>query len=132
MQTHVAANQVDFAFLADVCRGVGAPAALVDAVRAANTGRHFLELCQVSQQIAPLQRVVELALTQCQQFIAAQGGAMGFEAVLVDFNGAILARASAPAPVQLATSAHDVRPLIERLAADFANAYADDEPLEET
>jgi cobalt-precorrin-5B (C1)-methyltransferase len=75
---------------------------------------------------------VELALTQCQQFIAAQGGAMGFEAVLVDFNGAILARASAPAPVQLATSAHDVRPLIERLAADFANAYADDEPLEET
>lgn len=132
MQTHVAANQVDFAFLAQVCREVGAPPALVEAVAQANTGRHVLELCQAYGQTAPLQRLVELALASCTRFIAEQGGAMAFETILVDFDGAVLARAAAPRPEHPAVARGDARPLIERLAADPAAAYAgDDEPLEE-
>lgn len=117
MQTHVAGNQVDFAFLAQVCREVGAPDELVQAVAQANTGRHFLELCQQYGQQAPLQRIVDLALEQCLRFIAAQGGAMDFETILVDFDGTVLARAAAVAddhshPAVLPP------PLIERLPTD--------------
>jgi cobalt-precorrin-5B (C1)-methyltransferase len=118
MQTHVAGNQVDFAFLAQVCRDVGAPDALVGAVATANTGRHFLELCQEHRVQAPLQRLVDLALERCLDFIRDQGGALGFEVILVDFDGTALARARHEhdgAPVQ----STDVLPsLIERLAID--------------
>jgi cobalt-precorrin-5B (C1)-methyltransferase len=131
MQTHVAANQVDFGFLAQVCREAGAPASLGEAVAAANTGRRFLELCQEHRQIAPLQRIVELAQTSCLRFIADQGGAMAFETILVDFDGAVLARTSAPKPDQPVLSSGDRRPLIERLASDPSRAYANDALPEE-
>ncbi|WP_322488965.1 cobalt-precorrin-5B (C(1))-methyltransferase [Chloroflexus sp.] len=117
MQTHVAGNQVDFAFLAQVCREVGVPDELVQAVAQANTGRHFLELCQQYGQQAPLQRIVDLALEQCLYFIAAHGGAMDFETILVDFDGTVLARAAAVA----ADHVHPATlppPLIERLPTD--------------
>ncbi len=117
MQTHVAGNQVDFAFLARVCREVGAPDELVQAVAQANTGRHFLELCQQYGQQAPLQRIVDLALEQCLRFIAAHGGAMDFETILVDFDGTVLAHAAAVA----ADHVHPAilpPPLIERLPTD--------------
>lgn len=130
MQTHVAGNQVDFAFLAQVCRDTGAPQALVDAVARANTGRHFLELCQEYGQTAPLQRIVELALMHCVRFIEAQGGAMGFETILVDFDGNVLARAAAPKPVRAAAPTGDTRPLIERLMSEPFDED-DDEPLED-
>jgi len=132
MQTHVAGNQVDFGFLAQVCRDVGAPDALVEAVAHANTGRHFLELCQEYGQTAPLQRVVELALASCLRFIEAQGGAMGFETILVDFDGRVIARASVPRPLRTGAPVGDTRPLIERLAAAPFDADDDDEMLEES
>jgi cobalt-precorrin-5B (C1)-methyltransferase len=131
MQTHVAGNQVDFEFLAQVCRDVGAPEALVEAVAHANTGRHFLELCQEYGQTTPLQRVVELALASCLRFIEAQGGAMGFETILVDFDGRVLARAGVPRPLRTGAPVGDTRPLIERLAAAPFDADDDDETLEE-
>jgi cobalt-precorrin-5B (C1)-methyltransferase len=118
MQTHVAGNQVDFAFLAQVCRDAGAPDALVGAVARANTGRHFLELCQEHRAQAPLQRLVDLALERCLDFIRDQGGALGFEVILVDFDGTALARARHE---QQGVPEHraDVPPsLVERLALD--------------
>ncbi|MDX1524016.1 MAG: cobalt-precorrin-5B (C(1))-methyltransferase [Anaerolineae bacterium] len=130
MTTHVAGNQVDFDFLAQVCRDTGAPNDLVAAVAAANTGRHFLELCQEWNFLAPLQRVVELALGQCQAFVAKQGGQMSLEVILVDFNGRILGRASdeslADGPSASATLA-SASTLIERLSADPAHSYDDEE-----
>ncbi|MGQ9548862.1 MAG: cobalt-precorrin-5B (C(1))-methyltransferase [Roseiflexus sp.] len=132
MQTHVAGNQVDFGFLAQVCRDVGAPDALVEAVAHANTGRHFLELCQEYGQTAPLQRVVELALASCLRFIEAQGGAMGFETILVDFDGGVLARAGVSRPLRSVAAVGDTRPLIERLAAVPFEMEDDSEALEES
>ncbi len=132
MQTHVAGNQVDFGFLAKVCRDVGAPDALVEAVAHANTGRHFLELCQEHRQTAPLQRVVELALASCLRFIEAQGSAMGFETILVDFDGGVLARAGVPRPQRSVAAIGDTRPLIERLAAAPFEMEDDSEALEES
>lgn len=128
MQTHVAGNQVDFAFLAQVCRDVGVPEAFVQAVAQANTGRHFLELCQEYGQLAPLQRIVELARDQCLRFIADQGGAMDFETILVDFDGRVLARAAATAPAHTRPASLPA-PLIERLPNDPLPET--DEPVED-
>jgi cobalt-precorrin-5B (C1)-methyltransferase len=129
MQTHVAANQVDLAFLADICRAVDAPPELAVAVAAANTARHFMELCLQHSALAPLQRVVDLALVQCRRFVHAQGGDLALEVVLVDFDGRVLARASDEgqrAHPQLVAQTT----LIERLAADPAHAYDDEESIE--
>ncbi len=128
MTTHVAGNQVDFAFLAQVCRDVGAPPALVEAVAGANTARHVLELCQQAGFAAPLQRIVDLALGQCRAFLRTHGGDPALEVVLVDFDGAPLARAaaagSAPAP-----GAGPAAPLVERLARDPGAAGPDEDGL---
>ena len=128
MQTHVAGNQVNFEFLAGVCESVGSSAELIAKVRAANTGRHFLELCQAHNDMRPVQRVTELALDQLVQFVAKKGRTdMQIEALLVGFNSAELLAYAATPNVQADSNHQPDAPLIERLAADPANSYAGDE-----
>lgn len=93
MNTHVAGSQVDFGFVVQVCRDVGAPDDLVAMVASANTARHILELCQHRDCMRPLQRLTEMAWAQGVQFIEQHGGALELEVILVDFDGALLARA---------------------------------------
>jgi cobalt-precorrin-5B (C1)-methyltransferase len=94
MLTHVAGNPVDFAFLAQVCREAGASDALVAAVAEANTARHVLELCQQHDDMAPVQRLVDLALAQSERFVGRLGSTLALEVVLVGFDGGVLARRS--------------------------------------
>jgi cobalt-precorrin-5B (C1)-methyltransferase len=128
MQTHVAANQVDVAFLAEICRESGAPPELVAAVAGANTARHFMELCLQYGLTAPFQRIVDLALAQCRQFVRDQGGDMALEVILVDFDGRVLARAGYQRRRQRPKTAEPTT-LVERLAADPAHAYDDEETI---
>ena len=122
MTTHVAGNQVDFEFLAQVCRDCAAPAALVEAVANANTGRHFLELCQEHDVMSPVQRVVDLALQSCHDFVRSQEGDMELETILVDFDGTVLARAKGGAR-QTSARHGSAETLVERLSADPAHSY---------
>lgn len=92
MVTHVSGNPVDFAFLAQVCRDAGASDELTEATAAANTGRHVLELCQARGELAPLERLTDMALAQCQRFVRRLGGTLALEVVLVDFDGTPLVR----------------------------------------
>lgn len=92
MVTHVAGNPVDFDFLAQVCREAGAPDALVAAVERANTARHVLELCQQHGDMAPIERLVDMALAQSERLVRRLGSTMAIEVVLVDFDGTVLAR----------------------------------------
>jgi cobalt-precorrin-5B (C1)-methyltransferase len=89
MQTHVAGNQVDCAFLGRVARDLGAPAALVDAITAANTARHVQELIDAAGFAHFYPRLCELAAEQC----AAAAGKLAIEVVLFDFEGRVLGRA---------------------------------------
>jgi cobalt-precorrin-5B (C1)-methyltransferase len=127
MTTHVAGNQVDFAFLAQVCRDTGAPPDLVESVATANTARHVLELCQQAGFGAPLQRIVDLALAQCRAFLQTQGAGPDLEVVLVDFDGAALARAAARGSAR-APGAAQAPPLVERLARDPSALPDEEEP----
>lgn len=131
MTTHVAGNQVDFKFLAQVCRDSGAPEGLVQAVAAANTGRHFLELCQQWQYNAPVQQIVDLAVTSCETFIRDNGGAMALEVILVDFDGTVLARAQGGSAEPASRSSSEAIPLIQRLSADPAHSYDEESVMGE-
>jgi cobalt-precorrin-5B (C1)-methyltransferase len=130
MTTHVAGNQVDFEFLAQACRDSKAPTDLTEAVAQANTGRHFLELCQAANFLAPVQRVVDLALVSCENFVRDKEGSMELEVILIDFDGTVLGRArgGVTSTGQTLTQA---TPLIERLSADPAHSYDDETVLGE-
>lgn len=111
--THVAGNEVDLDFLANVAAECGAPATVADEIRGANTARHFYEICLANNLHAPFQRLVDLALDECVAFI---GGAMDMEVILVDFDGTVMARRSR-ARTTTPPPRPDERPLIARLAA---------------
>jgi cobalt-precorrin-5B (C1)-methyltransferase len=87
MQTHVAGNQVDCAFLAQVARDLGAPGDLAVAIAAANTARHVQELVEAAGFTRLYTRVCELAATHCA---AVAPGKVAIEVVLFDFDGRVL------------------------------------------
>jgi cobalt-precorrin-5B (C1)-methyltransferase len=128
MTTHVAGNQVDFEFLAQICRETNTPQDLVEAVAKANTGRHFLELCQAWHTLRPVQHVVELALASCRDFVHKQSGDLELEVILVDFDGMVLARAKEARLGQGVPTVGATETLVERLSADPAHSY-DEEGL---
>jgi cobalt-precorrin-5B (C1)-methyltransferase len=128
MTTHVAGNQVDFEFLAQICRDTKAPDDLADAVATANTGRHFLELCLERNLMSPVQRVVDKALEQCLDFVHAQGGQLALEVILVDFEGRVLGRARGGSVGRRDEDISAAETLVERLSADPAHSY-DEEGL---
>ncbi len=90
MQTHVAGNQVDCVFLAQVARELEAPAELAAAIASANTARHVQELVEGAGLTAFFGRLCELAAEQCTAVIA---GKSAVEVVLFDFEGRQLGRA---------------------------------------
>jgi len=89
MQTHVAGNQVDCAFLGQVARELGAPEDLAVAVASANTARHVQELVEAAGFARFYPRLCELAAMHCA---AAASGKVKAEVVLFDFNGRVLGR----------------------------------------
>ncbi len=125
-QTHVAGNQVDPNFLAQVAAECGASDAVVEQIRGANTARHFMEIC-LADPIgdAVFQRLTEIALDKCVTFIE---GRMDMEVVLVDFDGRVMSRAARArvAKAQLEMS----EPFIQRLAKSEVE-LGGDESVEE-
>jgi cobalt-precorrin-5B (C1)-methyltransferase len=93
MQTHVAGNQVDCAFLAAMARDLGAAEELASAIAAANTARHVQELIEASGFVRFYTRLCELAAEHC--FSTGQG-ALTIDVVLFDFDGRVLGQASLP------------------------------------
>lgn len=90
MVTHVAGNQVNFEFLADVTATIGAPPAILEEIRGANTARHWMEICQREGLEAAFQRITELACQQCFDYARQK---VDLEVILVDFVGNIMGRA---------------------------------------
>ncbi len=92
MQTHVAGNQVDTAFLAEVAAGCGAGPALRAAIRGANTARHVGELVEEAG-LAPAfyGELASLTRARCADHVR---GRLQVEALLFDFAGQILGRAA--------------------------------------
>jgi cobalt-precorrin-5B (C1)-methyltransferase len=91
MQTHVAGNQVDCAFLACVVREAGGSEALAAAVAAANTARHVQELVEAAGLAAFYARLCGRAAEQCSAVASAK---LRVDVVLFDFDGRMLGQAA--------------------------------------
>jgi cobalt-precorrin-5B (C1)-methyltransferase len=87
MQTHAAGSEVNMELLATLAGESGAPAPLVDEIRAANTARHVLELCHQHGLLSLTRLVCQRVSEHCR---AHAGGALDVHARLVDFNGTLL------------------------------------------
>ena len=96
MMTHAAGSEVNMELLASIARDLGAAERIVAEIRAANTARHVLEL-------AAREGIDGLCTAICARVVdhlaRHAGGALEVHAVLVDFSGAVLGRAPAPADV---------------------------------
>jgi cobalt-precorrin-5B (C1)-methyltransferase len=90
MQTHVAGNQVDCAFLAQVARELGATEELATAIASANTARHVQELIESAGFARFYERLCELAAEQCAAVVQDR---LQLKVVLFDFEGRILGQA---------------------------------------
>ncbi len=91
MMTHFHRSKVDTELLAEVARQSGADERIVAAATATTTARHFAEVCLALGDVAPLQRLCELARQCC---LAHTGGAFACQIVMVDFSGtSVVARA---------------------------------------
>jgi cobalt-precorrin-5B (C1)-methyltransferase len=89
MQTHAAGSEVNMELLAQLAAEIGAPPAITDEIRAANTARHVLELCAANDLTAITSLVCKRVSENCR---AHAGGQLEVHASLVDFNGALLGR----------------------------------------
>jgi cobalt-precorrin-5B (C1)-methyltransferase len=92
MQTHVAGNQVDCVFLADLTRELGGSEDLVARIAAANSARHVQELVQAAGFTPFYPRLCQLAARHCA---TASNGKLEIDVVLFDFDGTILGKAMA-------------------------------------
>lgn len=91
-QTHVKGSKVDMRFLAGLAEEAGAPPDVTSEIRGANTARHVAEIISDSE-CAP--GFFELVCRNVHRHMAghAQSGDIAIEVVLLDFEGAVLARA---------------------------------------
>lgn len=87
MQTHAAGSEVNMELLASLAAELGARGDVVDEIRAANTARHVLELCQREGLAAITTLVCRRVAERCH---AHAGGGLDVHARLVDFNGTLL------------------------------------------
>jgi cobalt-precorrin-5B (C1)-methyltransferase len=92
--THVAGNRVDPVFLAALAARAGASSELQRQVAAANTARHVQELAQRAGLAPFFELVAQAAATSSHAHVR---GALAVEAILFDFDGAVLGRAAVPA-----------------------------------
>jgi cobalt-precorrin-5B (C1)-methyltransferase len=90
MQTHVAGNQVDCRFLAEVARELGAEDELTSAIATANTARHVQEIIEAAGLARFYNRLCERAAQQCT---AAVAGELRVDVILFDFEGRVLGQA---------------------------------------
>ncbi|MBV8086590.1 MAG: cobalt-precorrin-5B (C(1))-methyltransferase [Chloroflexi bacterium] len=88
--THVAGNQVDPVFLADVALEAGAPGEVAARIRTANTARHAQELVEPGGLPGFFERICRLASERCADLVK---GKVAVETVMFDFDGHILGRA---------------------------------------
>ena len=88
--THVAGNQVDLRYLADVAQRAGADSSLVTATTAVNTARHAQELVLASGLTEFFEIVCQDVRSRCERLL---GPAPRIGVLLFDFDGELLGSA---------------------------------------
>jgi len=92
--THVAGNQVDVGFLAELARTCGATPSVEAEMRAANTARHVQEIAQAHQVSGLFPRLAELVRERSRRLL---NEALEVDCLLFDADGQLLGRAPSEA-----------------------------------
>ncbi len=89
-QTHVAGNQVDPIYLAEVAARAGGDELLLAAIRGANTARHVQELVQGAGVTGFFDLIAAEVAERSAAYVR---GALDIEAIMFDFDAHVLGRA---------------------------------------
>jgi cobalt-precorrin-5B (C1)-methyltransferase len=95
--THVAGNQVDLGFLAEVAAACGASADVQAEIRAANTARHFQEIARAHRLGAVFDHIAELVRRRSEALVR---GKLAVDCLLFDADGLLLGAAGTPMGVE--------------------------------
>jgi len=95
--THVAGNQVDCGFLAELAGQCGASPELQEEMRNAASGRHFQELAQEHEVMEVFPVMCRMVCEQAQKYLGDDGDAIIVDALCFDFEGNLLGSASTSA-----------------------------------
>ncbi len=91
LQTHVSEGMVDFVFLAELARELGADEALTARIRSANTARHVQMLLRQASLLGLETRLAQLAVEKVDAFV---DGAFDVEVLVYDIDGELLGAAT--------------------------------------
>ena len=104
--THVAGNQVDTDFLADLAQQCGASEAVQEEIRGASSARHFQEIAQANGLLAVFPRMCEMVCDQSRKQLGDDADSLIVDVLCFDFEGNLLGHAStAPEGVPLVAGA---------------------------
>jgi cobalt-precorrin-5B (C1)-methyltransferase len=87
MMTHASASEVNMELLASLAAEHGSPANVQDAIRAANTARHVLEICQAHELGKMPSMICTRTRLICEKFVRQK---LWVEVTMVDFDGKTL------------------------------------------
>lgn len=108
--THVAGNQVDTNFLAELAAQCGATESVQAEMRQASSARHFQEIAQANDLLSVFPLMCQLVCDQSRQHLGNDADALIIDALCFDFDGTLLGCASTDAAgVPLAAGAELVQ-----------------------
>ena len=104
--THVAGNQVDTEFLADLAARCGASDAVQEEIRGASSARHFQEIAQANGLLSVFPLMCEMVCDQSRKQLGEDADLLVVDVLCFDFEGNLLGHAStAPEGVPLVAGA---------------------------
>ena len=107
--THVAGNQVDTDFLAQLAGDCGATPEVQEEIRGASSARHFQEIAQANDLMEVIPIICRMVCDESHKLLGDEAGSVIVDSMCFDFDGELLGWAS--------TSPEGI-PLVARSAAD--------------
>ncbi len=92
--THVAGNQVDCGYLADLAGECGAPPEVQAEMRQASSGRHFQEIAQSHGLLSLFPVLCQRVCDASLEYLGDSAGSLIVDAMCFDFDGTLLGSAS--------------------------------------
>lgn len=92
--THVAGNQVDTDFLADLAAGCGASSEVQEEIRGASSARHFQEIAQANDLMQVIPIICQMVCEESEKVLGDDAGRVIVDSMCFDFDGKLLGWAS--------------------------------------
>ena len=92
--THVAGNQVDTNFLAELAAECGAPPGIQEEIRGASSARHFQEIAQANDLMQVIPMMCRMVCDESRKLLGEDADSLIVDSMCFDFDGALLGWAS--------------------------------------